>query len=30
MSEVRLHKLLSERGLASRRKAEEIIEQGKF
>ena len=29
MAEVRLQKLLSERGIASRRKAEELIEQGK-
>ena len=29
MAEVRLQKLLSERGVASRRKAEELIEQGK-
>lgn len=29
MAEVRLQKLLSERGVASRRKAEELIEQGR-
>lgn len=29
MAEIRLQKLLSERGIASRRKAEELIEQGK-
>lgn len=29
MAEMRLQKLLSERGVASRRKAEELIEQGK-